>query len=116
MLKQRSGQFAETRAEAFLKTQGLAPVARNWRCRFGEIDLIMRERDTLVFVEVRLRNHGGFGDGFDSVTLSKQRRLIMAARHYLATLGTVPPCRFDVVALQHGTAPAWMRNAFSDVG
>jgi putative endonuclease len=116
MSKQRLGQSAETRAEAFLKAQGLAPVARNWRCRFGEIDLVMRDRDTLVFVEVRLRNHAGFGDGFDSVTPAKQRRLITTARHYLATLQRVPPCRFDVVALRDGADPDWMRNAFGDVG
>lgn len=116
MSKQRLGQSAETRAEAFLKAQGLRPVARNWRCRFGEIDLVMHDRDTLVFVEVRLRNHAGFGDGFDSVTPTKQRRLIATARHYLATLKSMPPCRFDVVALRDGADPAWMRNAFGDVG
>lgn len=116
MSKQRLGQSAETRAEAFLKSQGLTPVARNWRCRFGELDLVMRDRDTLVFVEVRLRNHGGFGDGFDSVSPAKQHRLLAAARAYLATLKSTPNCRFDVVSMRDGVPPNWLKNAFDDMG
>lgn len=116
MLKSLLGSSAEARAEAYLRQQGLQPVARNWRCRFGEIDLIMRDCDTLVFVEVRLRNHRNFGDGFASVTASKQKKLLAAARQYLSALTSLPPCRFDVVSLRDDIPPDWLKNAFEDVG
>ena len=116
MLKSLLGQSAESRAEAFLQAQGLQPVARNWRCRFGEIDLIMQDGATRVFVEVRLRSRDDFGGAAASVTPAKQRKLLAAARQYLATLKTLPPCRFDVVALCGRAAPEWIRNAFDDMG
>ena len=115
MLKSLLGQTAEARAEAFLVKQGLAPVARNWRCRFGEIDLIMQDGVTRVFVEVRLRSRSDFGGAAASVTPAKQRKLLAAARQYLSGLQTLPPCRFDVVALDGSSAPDWIRNAFDDV-
>jgi putative endonuclease len=114
MLKSLLGQTAEARAEAFLVKQGLAPVARNWRCRFGEIDLIMQDGATRVFVEVRLRSRSDFGGAAASVTPAKQRKLLAAARQYLSGLQTLPPCRFDVVALDGSGAPDWIRNAFDD--
>lgn len=110
------GQTAEARAEAFLQTQGLRLVARNWRCRFGEIDLILQDGPTLVFVEVRLRSRSDFGGGAASVTPAKQKKLLAAARQYLSTLKTLPPCRFDVVALSGNAPPEWIKNAFDDVG
>lgn len=116
MLKSLLGQSAEARAEAFLKTQGLKLVARNWRCRFGEIDLVMQDGTTLVFIEVRLRSRSDFGGAAASVTPAKQKKLLAAARQYLAALKTLPPCRFDVIALDRDTAPEWIRNAFDDVG
>mgnify|MGYP001247034503 CR=1 FL=1 len=116
MLKSLIGQHAESRAEAFLVARGLAPVARNWRCRFGEIDLVMRDGPTLVFVEVRSRRHNTFGGAAASVTPSKQRKLLAAARQYLSGLKSIPPCRFDVVALDGGGDPEWFRNAFDDMG
>lgn len=116
MLKTLLGQTAEKRAEKFLRGHGLTCRARNWRCRFGEIDLIMQDGDTCVFVEVRLRTHAGFGGAAASVTPTKQRKLLAAARHYLATLASLPPCRFDVVALSGEATPEWIRNAFDDVG
>jgi putative endonuclease len=115
MLKSLLGQTAEARAEAFLVTQGLAPVARNWRCRFGEIDLIMQDGATRVFVEVRLRSRSDFGGAAASVTPAKQRKLLAAARQYLGSLQTLPPCRFDVVALDGSSAPDWIKNAFDDM-
>ena len=90
MLKTLLGQSAEARAEAFLITQGLASVARNWRCRFG--------------------------GAAASVTPAKQRKLLAAARQYLSGLKTLPPCRFDVIALDAGGAPDRIKNAFDDVG
>ncbi len=87
-------------------------VARGPRARGGEIDLILRERDgTVVFVEVRSRAGLAFGGALASVTARKQQRLVLAARHYLAGLARLPPCRFDVVAID-GEAVQWVRGAF----
>jgi len=116
MLKTLLGQSAEADAESFLAAQGLTLVVRNWRCRFGEIDLIMQDGATRVFVEVRLRNRSDFGGAAASVTPAKQKKLLAAARLYLTTLKTLPPCRFDVVALSGNTPPDWIKNAFDDVG
>ena len=116
MLKTLLGQSAEKRAEAFLASHGLTCIARNWRCRFGEIDLIMQDGATRVFVEVRLRSRNDFGGAAASVTPAKQRRLLAAARQYLTTLKSLPPCRFDVVALSGDAPPNWIKNAFDDMG
>ena len=116
MLKTLLGQSAESQAEAFLKTHGLKLLSRNWRCRFGEIDLVMQDGPTLVFVEVRLRSRGDFGGAAASVTPAKQKKLLAAARQYLAALKTLPPCRFDVVALSGDSPPDLIRNAFDDMG
>lgn len=116
MLKQLLGKFAENSAESLLKSAGLTIVERNWRCRHGEIDLIARDGSTLVFVEVRSRKRADFGSAAESITASKQRRVIAAARLYLATLKTMPACRFDVVTLDAGNEPVWIKSAFDDVG
>ena len=116
MLKSLLGQTAESRAAAYLHARGLTLLARNWRSRFGEIDLVMQDGATLVFVEVRLRSRSDFGGAAASVTPGKQKKLLAAARQYLATLKTLPPCRFDVVALTGSDAPEWIKNAFEDVG
>ena len=108
---QETGFSAEARAATFLEEQGLAIVARNYRTRFGEIDLVARDGTTLVFVEVRSRTPGGFGDAASSITAAKQRRIALAARFYLSTLTREPPCRFDVITLDGGR-PAWLRAAF----
>lgn len=87
-------------------------VVRNYRCKGGEIDLIMRAADqTLVFVEVRARRGRAFGGAAASVTTAKQRRLLIAAAQYLLTLDCTPPCRFDVVAMEGGRLE-WLQNAF----
>jgi putative endonuclease len=116
MLKSLLGRQAESDAARFLESRGLKTVARNWRCRFGEIDLVMQDGATLVFVEVRMRRRSDFGGAVASVDASKQRKLLAAARQYLATLRTVPPCRFDVVALSGDAHAEWLRNAFEDMG
>ncbi|BDB25863.1 UPF0102 protein [Cupriavidus sp. TA19] len=109
---QARGMRAEDRALAHLRRQGLQPVIRNYRCKGGEIDLVMRAPDgTLVFVEVRQRSGRGFGGAAASVTPAKQRRVLLAAAHYLATLAQLPPCRFDVVALEPGRLE-WLQHAF----
>ncbi|HHH39553.1 MAG TPA: YraN family protein [Sedimenticola sp.] len=108
----RSGEAAEERALAWLRSQGLALVARNYRCKAGEIDLVMRDGESLVFVEVRYRSHRGFGSAAESVTPAKQRRLQRAASHYLQRLSRVPPCRFDIIGVDADNRIDWIRNAF----
>ncbi len=107
------GQRKERLAESFLIAQGLRSVARNHRCRFGEIDLVMREQDTLVFVEVRYRRSNRFGGAAASVDTHKQHRLIQAARDYLMRHPTPLACRFDVVAIGAADEIQWIRQAFS---
>lgn len=116
MLKTLIGQSAEVRAERHLAAHGLVPVTRNWRCRFGEIDLVMRDGAMLVFVEVRLRRNADYGGAAASVTPAKQKKLLAAARLYLAALKTMPACRFDVVTLAGEGVTDWIQNAFDDVG
>lgn len=108
------GAQAEQLAADFLVRQGLQIVARNYRCRYGEIDLILQEGDTLVFVEVRLRSRGDFGGAAASIDSHKQRKLMLTAQHYLAQLRRTPPCRFDAVLLQDTRTPVeWIKNAFT---
>lgn len=107
------GAQAEQLAADFLVQQGLRVVARNYRCRYGEIDLILHEGDTLVFVEVRLRSRNDFGGAAASIDSHKQRKLTLTAQHYLAQLPRTPPCRFDAVLLQStGESLEWIKNAF----
>lgn len=115
----RRGDEAEAAARRYLEGQGLRWVAANFKTPGrggGEIDLIMREGDTLVFVEVRQRSRGDFGGAGASVGPLKQRRVVLAARHYLLGLPKPPPCRFDVVLIEGalGQEPriAWLRAAF----
>ncbi|MES2741619.1 MAG: YraN family protein [Pseudomonadota bacterium] len=108
--KQRLGQAGEAAALAYLLGQGLSLVERNFRCKGGEIDLIMRHGAQLVFVEVRQRAGASHGGAAASVTPAKQRRLILAAQVYLQSLASVPPCRFDVVAIEHDRL-SWLADA-----
>lgn len=108
--KQIAGDAAEERALHFLQQHGLVLVDRNFRCKGGEIDLVMRERNTLVFVEVRKRADTSYGGAAASITARKQARLIIAAQTYLQRYTAPPPCRFDVVAMD-GEATDWLKNA-----
>jgi putative endonuclease len=110
----RRGQHAEQLAFEFLRHHGLTEVERNYRCRLGEIDLIMRDGTTLVFVEVRMRASSSFGGARESIDAHKQRKLLAAARHYIGSLGKLPECRFDAVLLNGDTAVEWIKNAFSE--
>jgi putative endonuclease len=109
-----AGARAEALAVAFLARHGLEIVARNFRTRFGEIDVIAREGATLVFVEVRLRRSGAFGGAASSITAAKRNRLVKAARGYLATLAKEPPCRFDALFLDALSDERidWQRDVF----
>jgi putative endonuclease len=93
------GAAAEALAAEFLQARGLTIVARNYRCRGGEIDLIASDGETLIFVEVRLRGDAAFGGAAESITAAKKRRLRFAAAHYLSRLKREPPCRFDAILL-----------------
>ncbi len=106
-----NGAQAEQQAARYLQQQGLKPVAQNYRSRFGEIDLIMQDGATLVFVEVRLRRSANFGGAAASIDAHKQQRLIRTAQQYLAGLAHIPPCRFDAV-LMDDSGVEWLRNAF----
>ena len=113
------GREAETMAQRYLEQHGLHLVTRNFRCTRGEIDLIMRQDDTLVFVEVRSRRNDNFGSGADSVDARKQAKLNAAATLYLQQHAPLSncPCRFDVVAISFATDPPqldWIPDAFGD--
>jgi putative endonuclease len=107
------GVAAEALAARFLEGRGLTIVARNYRCRLGEIDLIAREGGTTIFVEVRRRRSSAFGGAAGSITLRKRTRLIRAARHYLSRMDALPACRFDALLIE-GDPPRidWIRDAF----
>jgi len=109
------GRHAENVAAAFLQQQGLELVARNYRCRFGEIDLIARDGKTLVFVEVRMRSSNSFGGAAASITAAKRGKLTRAARHYLAGTARMPACRFDALLVSGADhSVEWIKNAFGE--
>jgi len=105
------GEAAEDRALNFLQRFGLRLVERNWRCRGGELDLVMREGATWVFVEVRQRRSMAYGGALASITPAKCRRLRLAAQLFLQQQGLAQvPCRFDAVVLQGDSSPEWVKN------
>ncbi|HEX5353982.1 MAG TPA: YraN family protein [Rhodanobacteraceae bacterium] len=111
------GTRFEQRALEHLERAGLKLVERNWRGRFGELDLVMRDGDMLAFVEVRYRRHAGFGGSAASVGAAKREKLIRTARAFLQLHPRLAslPCRFDVVAFDgDARAPScdWQRAAF----
>ena len=109
----QSGMDGENAALAYLLAQGLALVERNFRTRTGEIDLIMADGGTLVFVEVRKRSGKEFGGAAASVTPAKQQRLIKTAQLYLQMRQSRLPCRFDVVAID-GKQFSWLKNVIDE--
>ena len=107
------GRWAEDEAARHLESHGLRISARNYRCRGGEIDLVCRDGATLVFVEVRQRQRGDFGGAAASITVAKQRRIALAAQHYLSAHRLLDaPCRFDCVLIDGDARPDWLRDAF----
>ena len=110
----QAGDAAEDLALQHLQAAGLQLLERNYRTPGrggGEIDLIMRAPDgTVVFVEVRRRASARFGGAAASITPAKQARLTLAAEHYLQTLSSVPPCRFDAVLFDGAQPPHWVQN------
>lgn len=115
--KQEIGRLAEEIAECYLIEQGLQLVERNFRSKTGEIDLIMRDKDSVVFVEVRCRKSALFGGAAASVDRKKQMKLIRTAQYYLMSHAAAAnkPCRFDVIAMQKDHKiheQQWIKNAF----
>ncbi len=110
----QSGKHAEKVAQEFLLQQGLTLEAKNYRAKTGEIDLIMRDRENLVFIEVRFRDNQSRGSGLESVTRSKQSKIIRTAMVYLQEkkLMDKVPCRFDVIAVDGSEQTEWIKAAF----
>lgn len=108
-LQQRLGQQGEDRALAYLLQQGLQLLERNFRCKAGELDLIMQHGALLVFIEVRQRASSRYGGAAASITPAKQRRLLRAAQYFLLRYAALPPCRFDLLAID-GEILSWMQN------
>lgn len=113
------GETLETVALHYLETNGLTLICRNFQCKLGEIDLIMREAQMLVFVEVRFRRSERFGSAAETVNRRKQRRLIHTAQLYLnlQRFSQRNPCRFDILGITlHGVTQEyrfdWIPNAF----
>jgi putative endonuclease len=109
------GQAAEELACRYLTQQGLILIERNFRCRMGELDLIMRDGEYLVFIEVRSRGNRNYGTPAETVTIHKQKRLIRAAAYYLQRHHLNIPCRFDIVAIsniQNEKDLEWIKDAF----
>ena len=117
--RQKTGNQAERMAEQIMRQAGLSCLARNHRCRQGELDLVMRDGDTVVFVEVRYRQQSHWGSAAESVNRAKQHRLIHTAQHYLLNTPRLAnqPCRFDVIAAEGDPSNPksyhWIREAFT---
>lgn len=112
------GLLGEELALAYLLAQGLKPLIRNYRCKMGELDLVMMEREVLVLVEVRARANNEYGGAAASVDWKKQHRLVLAAEHLRMKRAELRryPARFDVVAITTGEPKAkvdWIKNAFT---
>jgi putative endonuclease len=109
------GALAEQLAAQYLQKHGLKLLQTNYRSRFGEIDLILQDADTLVFAEVRLRSNAKFGGAAASIDARKQAKLLKTAQFYLASLKQIPPCRFDAIVMQTADSDRieWIKNAFT---
>lgn len=108
------GHIAEQQACDFLRAQGLKLITQNYHCVFGEIDLIMLDGSEIVFIEVRLRTHFGFGNAIESIDNNKQQKLLKSATHYLQKQDLIDKadCRFDVIGFSNSNID-WIKDAFS---
>ena len=118
--KQISGSYYEKLAEKYLKKLGLKLIERNFYSRFGEIDLIMHEEtEQLVFIEVRSRKASNFATAAETITRSKQKKIILTAQHFLSNRPKFHhyDCRFDVIAIDYNNQHEkinWLKNAFME--
>lgn len=112
MDKREQGQWAEHEACVYLRRRGMRLITSNYSCRHGEIDLVMKDKDYTVFVEVRYRRNRDFGGGLASVDFRKQRKLVATAQHYLQRNTDSVNARFDVVAVDANRNIDWVSDAF----
>lgn len=110
----KRGDNAEQQALDFLLKQGLQLVCKNYRCKTGELDLVMSDQQTLVIVEVRFRQSDKFGGALESITQKKQSRIIAATEHYIMSNKINPMIRFDVIAMSGNQEINWIKNAFQN--
>lgn len=109
--KERPGRSGEALAEEHLSRKGMVVLARNYRCRAGEIDLVLRDGDTVVFVEVKERTGRSHGSAVEAVTWSKRRKIAQTARVFAAVHGlSEAPLRFDVVAIDWDASGPCLRH------
>ena len=106
------GEKSEQLACDFLLKQGLQTIEKNFRCKYGELDLVMRDRQTLVIVEVRFRKSGKYGGALESITHKKQSRIIAATQYYLLQHKINDAIRFDVITMSNDCDINWVKNAF----
>lgn len=109
----QAGKEAEERALSYLQQQGLKLLAQNFRCKAGEIDLIMQHREVLVFIEVKYRHTDQYGGALMSLSARQQQRIIKAASFYLMRYAPHAQARFDVIALEGEHNLQWLPNAFT---
>lgn len=114
-MSQQIGFAVEKQARELLTQQGLSFVMSNYRCRWGELDLIMRDKEYVVFIEVRARVSAEYGNALESITINKQQKIIKSASHFLLTHAHFNrfPARFDVVYSQGRQSLQWIKDAFS---
>lgn len=113
MLMRRQGEYFEQQARAFLEAQGLVFIAQNQTFRVGELDLIMQQGETIVFVEVRQRKNARFGSALESIDYLKQQKWLNAANLWLMQRGAsldTANCRFDVVVFEGTQSLNWVQN------
>lgn len=109
-LNHPQGQAAENTALAFLEQQGCRLIARNWHCPYGEIDLIVKQDNTLLFIEVKYRKNQQFGGTAYSITPSKLAKMSKSAEYYLQHHKIKTACRLDAVLIEGQSAPIWLKN------
>lgn len=115
MITQEKGHLGEEKALAYLNNLGFKLVTKNFRCRLGEIDLIMRDKEYLVFIEVRSRSSHAFGGGIASINSAKKQKILKTAAYYLMThkAQNEMPLRFDVISIDGKFASiTWLKDAF----
>jgi putative endonuclease len=115
------GKSTENQALNFLENRGLIFIENNFRCKCGEIDIVMRDANVIVFVEVRFRRNNRYGSGAETVGRKKQQKIIASASYYLQRNKKLArqPCRFDVISMSPGNIVSssnnidWIANAFT---
>ncbi len=106
----QKGKLAEQRAWKFLRKESCQLVEKNWHCRYGEIDLIVKQKTILIFIEVRYRRNSQFGGALASINSAKIAKLKRSAEYYLQKTGWQGECRFDAILIDGGNDLIWLKN------